>query len=142
MADKKVILLVEDDAEVRDAIANILRSAGFAAVPAANGLYALEHVAIFGAPALVIVDLTMPVMDGRQFLAERRKWASLTHVPFVVLTANATATAAELAVAEVLRKPVDAEQLLAVARRYATGRSGTYTAVTPEAPRAKQKSEH
>jgi CheY-like chemotaxis protein len=79
---------------------------------------------------MVLMDLTMPVMDGRQLLVERRKWATLASVPFVLLTANALVDAQDLGVAEVLIKPVSMEQLLACARRYASGRSGTYAAVS------------
>ncbi len=134
MPEKKVILHLDDDARVRDAVGEILVGAGYAWVGVANGLDALEYVAKFGAPALVLVDLTMPVMDGKQFLAERRKWASLAHVPFVALTASGAFDAAELGVAEVLRKPVDIDRLLAVARRYAPARSGTYAATAPSTP--------
>jgi two-component system, OmpR family, response regulator len=141
MSEKKVILHIDDDARVRDAVGEVLAMAGYISVGVANGLDALEHVATYGAPALVLVDLTMPVMDGKQFLAERRKWASLAHVPFVALTASGAFDAAELGVAEVLRKPVDIDRLLAVARRYAPGRSGTYSAVTPKTPRVTRKNE-
>lgn len=136
MAKRSVVLHIDDDARVREAIAAILTRAGFAVEAAANGLDALEHVATFGAPALVLLDVTMPVMDGRQLMAERRKWASLAHVPFVALTASVGLDAAELGLAEVLQKPVDAELLLAVVRRYAgTERSGFYSA-TPQASSA------
>ena len=141
MSEKRVILHVDDDARVREAVAEVLTLAGYVIVGVANGLDALEHVATFGAPALVLVDLTMPVMDGKQFLAERRKWASLTHVPFVALTASGMFDATELGVSEILRKPVDIDRLLAVVRRYAPGRSGTYSAVTPKAPKTTRKIE-
>ena len=130
MSDKKLILLIDDDDAVRVAVSEILRKAGYAAIAVRNGLDALEHVAAYGPPALIFIDLTMPVMDGRQFLAERRKFASLAHVPFVVITAYGDVTAADLGVAEVLKTPLELDRLLALARRYASGRSGTYTAVT------------
>jgi CheY-like chemotaxis protein len=130
--NKKLILVVDDDDALREVFEEVLTSAGYAVVGVSNALAALEHVARFGPPALVLMDLTMPVMDGRQFLAERRKWATLSHVPFVLLTARSAVDAAELGVAEVLRKPIGIEELLAVARRYASGRSGTYSAVSAQ----------
>jgi CheY-like chemotaxis protein len=139
MNEKKVILHVDDDVRVRESVGEVLTGAGYICVGVANGLDALEHVATYGAPALVLVDLTMPVMDGRQFLAERRKWARLAQVPFVALTASGALDAAELGVAEILRKPVDIDRLLAVARRYAAGRSGTYSATTPKTPKVTRK---
>ena len=65
-------------------------------------------------------------------MAERRKWASLAHVPFVALTASVAVETAELGLSEVLHKPVDIDRLLAVARRYAgPARSGTYSSQAP-----------
>ena len=133
MGRKTLILHVDDDPRVRSALAEVLTLAGYVVVGVDNGLHALEHMAAFGAPALVLVDLTMPVMDGRRFLAEKRKWATLAHVPFVALTASGEFEPEELGVVEVLRKPVDIDRLLAVARRYTTERSGTFSTVTPEA---------
>jgi CheY-like chemotaxis protein len=130
MSDKKLILVVDDDENLREILVEVLTASGFLAVGVAHALQALEHVARFGPPALVLMDLTMPVMDGRQLLAERRKWAMLAHVPFVLLTANTQVDPQELGVSEILIKPVGMDQLLAAARRYASGRSGTYAAVT------------
>jgi CheY-like chemotaxis protein len=137
MSDKKLILVVDDDENLREILVEVLTASGFLALGMAHALQALEHVAKYGPPALVLMDLTMPVMDGRQLLAERRKWATLAHVPFVLLTANTQVDPQELGVAEVLIKPIGIDPLLAVARRYATGRSGTYAAVTE--PVAEQK---
>src|SRR5262245_33124483 len=139
MSDKKLILVVDDDENLREILVEVLTASGFLAVGVAHALQALEHVAKFGPPALVLMDLTMPVMDGRQLLAERRKWATLAHVPFVLLTANTMVDAHELGVAEILIKPVGMDQLLAVARRYASGRSGTYAAVTEAVAEADQR---
>jgi CheY-like chemotaxis protein len=140
MGKKKLILHVDDDPRVRASLAEVLTLAGYVVVGVDNGLHALEHMATFGAPSLVLVDLTMPVMDGRSFLAEKRKWASLAHVPFVALTASGEFHPEELGVVEVLRKPVDIDRLLAVARRYANERSGTFSTVTPTASAVERKS--
>ena len=140
MTERKLILIVDDDESIREILVEVLTNAGFAAVAVSNALDALEHVATYGPPSLVLMDLTMPVMDGRQLLAERRKWSTLSHVPFVLLTANVNASAAELGAAEVLVKPIGMDELLAVARRYASGRSGTYSAVTVPEPEQKKGS--
>src|SRR5689334_3963592 len=114
---KKLILIVDDDESLREILAEVLSGAGFAVTAVPDALSALEHVARCGPPALVLMDLTMPVMDGRQFLAERRKWAMLSQVPFVLLTAKPNLDVADLDVAEVLKKPIGMDELLAVARR-------------------------
>ncbi len=138
MPQNKLILVVDDDESLREILVEVLSGSGFSAVAVPNALDALEHVATFGPPVLVLMDLTMPVMDGRQLLAEKRKWASLTNVPFVLLTASSGINGTELGAAEVLLKPVGIDQLLAVARRYAGGTSGTYSAVVEPARAAKK----
>ncbi len=123
---QRYTLLVDDDGDMRDVVAEVLRGEGLAVSSVSNGLDALEHVGTYGVPSLVIMDLTMPIMDGKQFLAERRKWSCLAQVPFVVLTGNALATAKDLGVADVLHKPVDLTRLVAIARLYGRPDSGSY----------------
>lgn len=133
--DTGYILIVDDDNDMCKVTAAVLRLEGFVVACVSNGLDALEYVVKNGVPTLVIADLTMPVMDGRQFLAERRKWLYLTQVPFVVLTASMNVSAEELGVAEVVHKPVHIDRLIAVARRYTSLSSGLYAAV--ERPKTK-----
>lgn len=134
-SSSKYILIVDDDGDMRSLVADVLGAEGFSVASVPNGLAALEYVGEAGVPALVLMDLTMPVMDGKQFLAERRKWACLTHVPFVVITANTMVNAADLGAAEVLFKPVDLDRLVALARRYNSLASGVYQAVEQSSPK-------
>jgi PAS domain S-box-containing protein len=70
------ILLVEDDPEVRNAAGRLVRGMGFSVVEARDGLEALDRFQEHRAEIrLIILDLTMPRMDGREFLAELRKCA-------------------------------------------------------------------
>jgi CheY-like chemotaxis protein len=129
MSETKLILIVDDDESIREILVEVLASAGFAALAVSSAFDALNHIARSGPPALVLMDLTMPLMDGRQLLAERRKSPTLSQVPFVLLTANPNVSATELGAAEVLVKPIGMEDLLSVARRYAsTDTSGTFSA--------------
>jgi len=65
------ILLVEDDADLRETLALWLRSRGHLVTEAANGRLALEALASATTFRVIILDLMMPVMDGRSFLAEK-----------------------------------------------------------------------
>lgn len=115
------ILVVDDDPDLREAVALTLRRAGHAARQAADGSEALalaqEHV-----PSMVLLDLEMPMLDGRGFLEARRGLPALAGVP-VVLMSGATVEAAALAAAfpgvGFLPKPFRAAELRAAVARFA-----------------------
>jgi CheY-like chemotaxis protein len=83
------ILVVEDNEDLRSLVRDTLRDAGFAAEMAADGAHGLEVLATMTvAPCVILSDLAMPNMDGRQFLAALgadHRWAG---IPFLVMTAS------------------------------------------------------
>jgi len=88
MADG-MVMVVEDDAGIREMIVQLLAGEGFTSIVARNGAEALqrlrsEHVQ----PALILLDLMMPVMNGWQFRAEQLKDPDLAGIPVVVLSAS------------------------------------------------------
>ena len=88
MADRTV-MVVEDDALIREMVSHILAGEGFRAVGASNGEEALhrlrvEHVR----PALILLDLMMPVMNGWQFRAEQLRDPALAGIPVVIMSAS------------------------------------------------------
>ncbi|NJK59391.1 MAG: response regulator [Oscillatoriales cyanobacterium SM2_1_8] len=89
------LLLVEDDVDSRELMCRILHEAGYRTQVAANGLAALESLAQ-GLPDAILLDLTMPEMDGFQLMERLRQEPSLQHIPVIVLTA-ADLTAADRA---------------------------------------------
>jgi CheY-like chemotaxis protein len=82
------ILLVEDDQATRDATRRMLYKLGFTAAEAANGRDALKWLSENEPPALILLDLMMPEMDGFAFLDAIRDRPALKAVPVVVLTAK------------------------------------------------------
>lgn len=66
--NKKTVLIVEDDNDLRDAYVMILQSAGIDTRAAENGKVALDLIASDGNPGVIFLDLRMPVMDGIEFL--------------------------------------------------------------------------
>ncbi len=68
--NKQSILIVEDDNDLRDAYTMILESEGYMVYSAEHGQAALNHITANGDPALIFLDLRMPVMDGIAFLKE------------------------------------------------------------------------
>jgi len=83
-----VVLIVDDDPDVRAIIRHILAGLGLPAAEAANGRAALEWLEDNPPPALVLLDLMMPEMDGFEFMAQIDK-ARSPNLPVVVLTAKA-----------------------------------------------------
>lgn len=66
--NKKSVLIVEDDADLREAYVMILESEGIPVMAAENGKIALETIEQYGQPGVIFLDLRMPVMDGIEFL--------------------------------------------------------------------------
>jgi CheY-like chemotaxis protein len=84
----KTVLVVEDNATARAALADLLQPEGFAVVPAANGKDALVRLGEGLVPDLILLDLLMPVVDGWAFLQDlRRGFPGLLSVPIIVTTA-------------------------------------------------------
>ena len=82
------ILVVEDDADLREAVAIVLRSEGHHVVEAANGQLALDALASRGpAFGVIVLDLMMPVMDGATFLAHKAR-GDHAAIPVVIFSAS------------------------------------------------------
>ena len=115
-----VVLIVEDDADVAEALAMILEDAGYVPEIARDGAEGIERLRRGAPPALILLDLMMPVMDGCEFRREQLRMQEAASIPVVVLSADAQAArkAAEMGCAEYLGKPVDLDRLLAFVARH------------------------
>lgn len=109
------ILLIEDDADVRDAVRTLLEDEGYEVTCLADSGAALSHLAGGGSAELVLLDLMTPVVNGWAFLAERRKEPRVAAIPVVVLSGDARARerALEQGADEYLAKPCGLDELLA-----------------------------
>ena len=113
------VMVVEDDESVRELVMEILGGGGFTAVGVGNGEEALRHLRQAQRhPALILLDLMMPVMDGRRFRIEQLKDPSLARIPVVVMSAcDDEAVPAEGRVG----KPFEIQALLGEVSRLAPG---------------------
>lgn len=121
MTSRKSILIVEDDTDLREALVQILRDEGYEADGAVHGEEALAHLRSRAAsPCLILLDLTMPVMNGWQFRAEQRRDPELSGIPVVVLSAgsNLSVQIADLQVRDYVSKPICLPDLLDKIQRY------------------------
>ena len=118
MGLSKHILVVEDNAAARGALAALLEAAGYPVACAANGREALDHLGGPDRPCLILLDLAMPVMDGWEFLARQRRSPLLAHIPVILVSAEGDLPrlATSLGVAGYFPKPVEADGLLRAIR--------------------------
>ena len=106
------ILLVEDDADSREALAVMLRDAGFTVVECDNGREALARLVGDNAlPAAIVLDLAMPIMSGQELLRVLRNYLRFSHVPIIVVTGVSEPIDDDAVVAR-LTKPVDPRDLV------------------------------
>jgi len=111
----RTILVVEDDESIRELLETCFESHGFTVVSARDGA---EALLVTTRPQVIALDLSMPVMDGFQFLEHQPKHAQLAGVPVIVLTARPDT---ELlrgltpTVRGIVEKPMDLHQLVALA---------------------------
>jgi CheY-like chemotaxis protein len=107
------ILVVDDDPGILDVLEQALDAEGYRVEVASNGQEALERVAGWR-PNIMLVDLMMPVMDGRQFVEAFRSRFGFAGTPVIILSAarNVGEIAAELGVTAVVSKPFDLDELL------------------------------
>ena len=104
------LLLVEDDADIRETLAELLEEAGYRVESAADGLIALAKLREEPAPDLVLLDMMMPRMDGHGFLAELKKTPAWQRLKVVAI--SATEVKEPLGVTAFVKKPFDPARLL------------------------------
>ena len=114
------ILLVEDDFDVRQALAETLREEGYTVDCASDGVEALEYLRAGGEPGLILLDLMMPRMSGSEFRTAQVKDPALAHFPVVLLSADGRMRekAIALQTAGAVRKPIDLPELLRIIERF------------------------
>lgn len=112
------LLVVEDDRDVRETLVRILGDAGYAVSGAGDGSEAMIELRRPGCerPGLLLLDLRMPKMDGRQLYEELARDPELSSIPIIVLSADGRpdAHAQLVGAVAVISKPVRLEKLLSL----------------------------
>lgn len=106
------ILIIDDDADIRALLSEFLEGEGYVAAAVGNGLDALTYLHDRPAPALILLDLTMPVMNGFQFREAQQSDPALAAIPVVVMAARGSLEPGMTGIAAVLGKPMDFALLL------------------------------
>jgi DNA-binding response OmpR family regulator len=115
LATSRCVLVVEDDLMIQGVVAEYLRDEGFDVVVANNGADGLR-LARQEAPDLAVVDVFMPVMDGREMLVALKRDPRLSRMPIIILSAAAdlASLARQFEVRATLAKPFDLNVLGAI----------------------------
>ena len=106
------MLVVEDEPDVRLALAELLREAGYLVDEAEDGRHALDRLHDPPAPDAIVLDLRMPIMNGWEFRVAQRQDPQLADIPVVALSADGAAHAEAVAADVFLRKPLTGLALL------------------------------
>jgi CheY-like chemotaxis protein len=117
---QKKVLLVEDDQDTRDVVRLMLEHAGYPVVTASNGEEALTYLKNNEHPCLILLDMVMPLMNGRQLLAALRRSDTLAPLPVVVVSATPEDMLENGVRASqgFVRKPIDFDVLLKFVSKY------------------------
>jgi len=114
-ASQPTILVVDDDGDVRATLAELLREQGYVIAESADGREAEEYLRYNPPPACILLDLMMPRLDGWAVAAQMRQ-GHLPQVPVIVMTAAGDRWGYPAPPERLLKKPIDAEKLLAIIR--------------------------
>ncbi|QRK10209.1 response regulator [Archangium violaceum] len=120
------VLIVEDDPDIREALQNFLESNGYPVLAASHGKEALELIGHGPRPAVVVLDMSLPVMDGNRLLTARKGDATLRSIPVIILSAamagmsprDRALYASSYGVAAFLGKPAEPQQVLEAVERH------------------------
>jgi CheY-like chemotaxis protein len=120
MTTRKYVLLVENETDLRDAIALIIRQHGYHVETAQDGKDALVTIANLGRPAVILLNLQMSGMDGWELREQVRQRPDLTDVPFVLISGSAhiAAEAQRLQAVDYFQKPIHFPRLLQVLSKH------------------------
>jgi CheY-like chemotaxis protein len=115
-----LVLIAEDNAEVREVLEEIIRAEGAEVAAVSNGAEAWERVRQAPYPCLVLLDLKMPVLDGVGFLNMRNADPETARIPVIMLTGSIELEGREkeLNIQGYVRKPFDPEALSRMVREY------------------------
>ena len=114
------VLLIDDDADIRAIVAQVLELEGYRVHTACDGAQALKNMRLGPPPRLILLDLMMPGMNGWQFRRAQLADPTLATIPVVVLSGGGGLSAEpdDIGAAGFLRKPIDLTTLLEVVDRF------------------------
>ncbi|HJS43206.1 MAG TPA: response regulator [Gemmatimonadales bacterium] len=117
-AKRCLVAIIEDDTEFRNMLRELLEEEQYRVVAVSNGAEALETLRGNTVPNVILLDVSMPVMDGFDFLRIRNDDPRLAQVPVVLVTNAKPHERPTVGVNDVVRKPIDIDEILFAIKRY------------------------
>ena len=119
MTGGRPILVVDDDTDLRETLGELLEDEGYDAHLCENGRVALDRLRQGERPALILLDLMMPEMNGWQFREEQLRDERFAGIPVIVMTASRGFEGHPITASEILYKPVGLGDLIEAVERNA-----------------------
>jgi two-component system chemotaxis response regulator CheY len=112
------VLIVDDDETVREVLELTLRSSGYNVAAVGDGRAALDHLRSHDRTCVILIDLLLPVMDGKAFRAAQLRDRSIAWIPVVIMSgvADAREQARQLGAAAFVQKPLDIARIQEIVR--------------------------
>ena len=117
-AKRCLVAIIEDDSEFRTMLRELLEEEQYRVIALGNGAEALETLRGDTVPNVILLDVSMPVMDGFDFLRFRNEDPQLSAVPVVLVTNAKPHERPTIGVNDVVRKPIDIDEILFAIKRY------------------------
>ncbi len=117
-AKRCLVTIIEDDTEFRNMLRELLEEEQYRVIAVSNGAEALETLRGDAVPNVILLDVSMPVMDGFDFLRFRNDDPRLAQVPVVLVTNARPHERPTIGVNDVVRKPIDIDEILFAIKRY------------------------
>jgi len=111
---QKTLLIVDDEADIRESLRDALTEEGYHILVASNGREALQLLPTLRRPCAVILDIIMPVMSGTEVYVAMQGDPGLADIPVLISTSDPSRAPNQ---APVLKKPINLDRLLAVVAR-------------------------
>ena len=120
MPPRRLLLVIDDDRDIREAIRDLLAVDGYEIAEARDGGAGLAYLRSHPPPGAILLDWNMGPMNGGEFMARFSNDPELSSIPVVLLTADIRAEekARARGIQSLLKKPIDVDVLLALASRY------------------------
>lgn len=114
-----MILIVDDEADIRDSLQEFFEDEGFAVATAANGEEGLARLRAGPLPCIIILDLLMPVLDGNEMYEQMQADPALAGVPVIISTSDPRRAPSGV---QIMKKPVSLMRLLASVSQHCASR--------------------
>jgi two-component system, sensor histidine kinase and response regulator len=112
--DHRTVLVVDDEADIRESLRDALKDEGYDVLLASNGQEALDLLPAMPRPCAVILDILMPVMSGADAFRTIRATPSLADIPILISTSDPSRAPTA---ATVMKKPISLDRLLSMVDR-------------------------